>query len=143
MKSTLFIALFLVLQFKTFASDTLKCSGGYFHSTLSVQVYDYVEIDASFPGGEVEMLNFIHSNLVYPEISKEQGVQGKVFIKFVVTVEGKIVNVEIINQQEPKLSALELECIRVIQLMPDWSPGLCNGQKVATSYALPINVCPK
>jgi protein TonB len=142
MKLAVFIVFGLVLRTSSFASDTLNCSGGYFDSTLSIQVYDYVEVAPAFPGGETEMLMFIHKHLMFPEISKEQGVQGRVYIKFVVTDEGKIVNVETVHHKESELSALERECIRVIQLMPDWSPGLCNGIKVATAYYIPLTICP-
>lgn len=143
MKSTVFIAFFLSLSITASASDTLKCPGGYFDSTLSVQVYEIAEVDPSFPGGSSEMIKFIMANFIYPEINLETGAQSKVYVGFVVSEIGELLNVRILHQQHNTLSPFELEAIRVITIMPNWIPGLCNGKPIACEYVLPLSFHPK
>lgn len=143
MKSTVFIAFFLSLSITAFASDSLKCPGGYFDSTLSMQVYEFADVDPSFPGGPAEMIIFIMSNFVYPQITLETGAQSTVYVGFVVSEIGELLNVRILHQQHNTLSPFELEAIRVITIMPNWIPGLCNGQPVACEFVLPLSFHPK
>lgn len=89
-----------------------------------------------YPGGDVEMFRFIQKNSVYPSIPKENGVEGKVFVQFVIDVNGKVTNPTIAKGVDPYLDA---EAVRVVSLFPNWSPGKQRGIPVPVTFILPIN----
>lgn len=95
-----------------------------------------IEDKPEFPGGDAAMFQFISKNIKYPEIAKENGVQGKVFIQFVIGKEGKVTDVQVIRGVDP---SLDKEAIRVIQSMPPWKPGKQRGKPVRVSFQVPIN----
>jgi protein TonB len=96
-----------------------------------------VEEKPSFPGGDAALIKFIGENIVYPPISKESGITGKVFVKFVIDAEGKVTKVSIVKGIDP---ALNDEIIRVVKMMPDWIPGRQRGRNVPVSFILPVNI---
>ncbi len=96
-----------------------------------------IENKPEFPLGGVEGLNkWIAQNVKYPEIAKENGVTGKVFIQFVIAKDGKVTNVEILRGVDP---SLDKEALRVVKSMPAWKPGSQRGKPVKVSFQLPIN----
>lgn len=95
-----------------------------------------IEEKPEFPGGEAAMFQWISKNVKYPEIAKENGVQGKVFVQFVINKEGKVTDVQVIRGVDP---SLDKEAVRVIQSMPAWKPGKQRGKPVKVSFQLPIN----
>lgn len=94
-----------------------------------------VEQMPQFPGGEKEMMNFIRSNLRYPVLAQEMGVSGTVIINFVIDKNGGITN---INLTRGIGSGCDEEAIRVLKLMPKWTPGRQGGRTVRVSYNLPF-----
>jgi len=99
------------------------------------QPYTVVEQMPTFPGGEEALKTFIVTNVKYPAIAREKGIQGKVFIKFVVTNTGSITNAKVVRGVDP---SLDQEAIRVVESMPNWKPGMQNGENVVVSYTIPI-----
>ncbi len=97
--------------------------------------YTMVEEMPRFPGGDQELLSFIAKNLKYPVISQENGIQGKVFIRFVVTATGDVKNVTVVRSLD---SYCDREAIRVISALPRWIPGRQNGRNVPVYYTVPI-----
>ncbi|MCK9208711.1 MAG: TonB family protein, partial [Salinivirgaceae bacterium] len=95
-----------------------------------------VEQMPEFPGGEFELRKYISQHVVYPEIAKENGIQGKVFVQFVVNARGKITNVTVVRGIDP---SCDREAIKVIKNMPDWIPGKQSGVPVRVQYVVPIN----
>lgn len=95
-----------------------------------------IEEKPEFPGGEAAMFQWISKTVKYPEIAKENGVQGKVFVQFVIGKEGKVTDVQVVRGVDP---SLDKEAIRVIQNMPAWKPGKQRGKAVKVSFQLPIN----
>lgn len=89
-----------------------------------------------FPGGESAMLKFISENIKYPEISKTSNISGKVFVNFIVAEKGNIEDVRIIRGLD---SSINKEVTRVIQLLPDWTPGRQRGKAVRVQITIPIN----
>lgn len=89
-----------------------------------------------YPGGEAEMLKFIAKNIKYPPDAKEQNIQGKVFVGFVINKEGKARNFRIIESVFP---SLDLEAVRVLGLLKDFTPGYRDGKPVDVEYVVPIN----
>lgn len=97
--------------------------------------YTMVEQMPQFPGGEKELLSYIAKNLHYPTVAAENGVQGKVFIRFVVSALGTVEGVEVIRSLDPYC---DKEAMRVVAALPQWIPGKQNGRNVPVYYTLPI-----
>ncbi len=95
-----------------------------------------IEEKPEFPGGEAAMFQWIAKNIKYPEIAKENGVQGKVFVQFVIGKDGKVTDVQVVRGVDP---SLDKEAVRVIQSMPTWKPGKQRGKAVKVSFQIPIN----
>jgi protein TonB len=89
-----------------------------------------------YPGGNEALLKYVFSNIVYPEIARENNVQGRVFIRFCVTATGAIGQVEVMRGVDPDLDA---EAVRVIRTIKGFQPGKQGGQPVPVWYQLPIN----
>ena len=88
-----------------------------------------------FPGGDAELLKFIAKNVKYPQESQNKGEQGRVICSFVVTKDGTLTNYKVIRGISP---ALDQEAVRVLQMMPRWTPGTQRGEPVAVKYTVPI-----
>jgi len=102
---------------------------------LDVVSFAQVEVNPQFPGGENAMLKFISSNIKYPAEAKSKGIEGKVFVEFVVGVNGKVSGVKVLRGVDPLLNA---EAVRVVSMLPDFIPGSANGKPVAVSYVIPV-----
>jgi periplasmic protein TonB len=99
------------------------------------QVFVVVEEMPTFPGGEGELMKFINSNIVYPDIAKENNIQGRVILRFCVTYKGAVDQVTILKGVDP---ALDNEAIRVIKMLPTWKPGKQGGKPVNVWYSVPV-----
>jgi len=88
-----------------------------------------------FKGGEKALLKYIAEHVVYPEIAKENDIQGTVYVKFVVNEKGKVTNVGLLRGVDP---LLDKEAIKVIESLPDWKPGKQSGKNVKVSMQVPI-----
>ncbi len=89
-----------------------------------------------FPGGEKALREWINRNVNYPPIARDSGIQGKVFITFVVTKDGAIANAEIARGVDP---SLDKEALRIINALPQWKPGYQQGKPVHVKYTVPIH----
>jgi len=99
------------------------------------KAYTVVEVMPAFPGGNEELMKFILGNLRYPSIAKEKNIQGKVIVRFIITETGDVKDIEVLRAADP---ALDKEAVRVVSLLPKWSPGKQNGKNVNVYYTLPI-----
>jgi TonB family protein len=99
------------------------------------EIFTVVEQQPEFPGGMKELGNFIMQNLRYPKAAQKANVQGKVFIRFIVTKEGDVTNAKILKGIG---FGADEEAVRVVSQMPRWKPGMQNGHAVNTEYNLPI-----
>lgn len=88
-----------------------------------------------FPGGKNGLYSFLSSNLRYPEETRENEMQGKVFVEFVVCEDGSLCNEKIISSFDSNCSK---EVLRVVSKMPAWKPAEKDGKKVKTKYRLPV-----
>ena len=100
------------------------------------EVFSIVEDMPEFPGGEVALRNWIGSHIEYPTIAQENGIQGKVYVSFVIGKDGSVSNVAIARGVDP---SLDKEAVRVVKSMPKWRPGMQRGKPVNVSYTVPIN----
>ncbi len=81
------------------------------------------------------LLQFVYTNIKYPEVSRDNGVEGTALVRFVVDKEGKVTSPEIIKSVSPDIDA---EVLRIMNLMPDWNPGEQEGKRVSTYFNLPV-----
>ncbi len=95
-----------------------------------------VEEMPMFPGGEVELLKWIMEHTQYPEVAKENNIQGKVIVRFCVTSKGTVDRVSILKGVDTEL---DKEAIRVVQMLPAFKPGKQGGKPVPVWYMVPIN----
>ena len=99
------------------------------------EIFSHVEVMPQFPGGEKELLKWLSDNINYPVIAQEQGIQGRVILRFVVKPDGSVDNVEVQRSLDP---SCDKEAVRVVKKMPKWIPGKQNGNPVYVYYTLPI-----
>lgn len=92
-------------------------------------IYDFPAYLPEFPGGEQALKNYLQSNLIYPQDAIELGIEGKVFVSFVVFEDGSIQQVSILRGIKGNLSC-EKEVLRLIKRMPNWIPGKNNSGNV-------------
>ncbi len=95
-----------------------------------------VENKPVFPGGDAALMKFLGSNTKYPEIAKENNIQGRVFVQFVIDANGNVTNVSVARGVDPYL---DKEAKRVVKMLPDWTPGRQRGKAVPVTYIVPIN----
>jgi protein TonB len=94
-----------------------------------------VEEMPMFPGGDAELLKYIGANTVYPDIAKENNIQGRVIVRFCVTAKGGVSQVSILKGVDPEL---DKEAIRVVNTLPAFKPGKQGGKPVPVWYMVPI-----
>ena len=99
------------------------------------KVFDVVEQMPSFPGGQSALLQYLSSNIKYPVVAEENGVQGRVIVTFVVEKDGSITDVRVVKSVDP---SLDKEAQRVVKSMPKWIPGKQNGSAVRVKYTVPV-----
>lgn len=95
-----------------------------------------VEDMPEFPGGTAALLEYLRKNIKYPSICRENGIQGRVLIQFIVNKDGSIVDPEVVKPVNPYL---DKEALRVISTMPSWKPGSQRGKPVRVKFTVPVN----
>ena len=122
-------------------------------SSLGVEIMDYVEVEEEvveeeaipfqliedrpkFQGGDASNFSkWVNQRLVYPEIAKENGVQGRVTLQFTVEKDGSITKVKVLRGVDP---SLDKEAVRVVSTSPKWSPGKQRDRAVPVTYTFPV-----
>lgn len=99
-------------------------------------VFTIVEEMPEYPGGEDALRQFIAQHVEYPPIAQENGIQGKVYVTFVVSADGSVKNAKVVRGVDP---VLDQEALRVVNTMPRWKPGKQRGKDVNVSYTVPIS----
>lgn len=97
--------------------------------------FQSVEQMPQFPGGDAELMRFINGNIKYPPIAAENGIEGRVVIRFVVGKDGSVSDAQILRSLDP---SCDKEAMRVVRSMPKWVPGKQNGRNVPVYYTLPV-----
>lgn len=123
-------------------------------------IFDIVEEPAQYPGGQGALMQYLAQNIRYPKISAENGVQGRVVVQFVIEKDGSLSNFKIVKDAKPvsdgitvnaqgttaegndipkeAYGALNIEALRVLRGMPNWTPAKQRGQVVRMRYTLPV-----
>ncbi|WP_297098242.1 energy transducer TonB [uncultured Draconibacterium sp.] len=99
-------------------------------------VFFIVEDMPEFPGGDEALRKYIANALNYPEVAQKNGIQGKVYVSFVVEKDGSIGDAKIERGVDP---SLDKEALRVVKALPMWKPGKQRGKTVRVQYTVPIN----
>ena len=99
------------------------------------QIFQAVEQPAEFPGGQAALMKWLSNNIRYPESAQQNGVSGRVIVKFVVEKDGSISNATIAKGVDRDL---DQEALRVVKRMPKWQAGKNNGQAVRSYFTLPV-----
>ena len=98
--------------------------------------FQLVENKPKFNGGDAnEFSKWVNQRLVYPEIAKENGVQGRVMLQFTVNADGSVSNVKVLRGVDP---ALDKEAMRVVSSSPKWTPGKQRDRAVKVTYTFPV-----
>ena len=98
-------------------------------------IFTVVEDQPQFPGGEEARQRFLEDNLRYPTMAREAGIQGTVFVTFVVETDGSVTDVRILRGIG---GGCDEEAVRVVEMMPRWEPGRQRGQPVRVQFNMPI-----
>ncbi len=100
------------------------------------KIFEFVEQQASFPGGPAAMNQWLAQNIRYPAEAKANNIQGRVTVQFVVELNGSISNVVVVRSVDPRL---DKEAVRVVKSMPKWTPGMQDDRPVRSKFTLPVN----
>ena len=99
------------------------------------EIFQIVEEMPAFPGGEAKLMEYVAKNIKYPQIARETGIQGRVFVGFVVEPDGSVSNVKVLRGIG---GGCDEEAMRVVKSMPKWKPGKQRGKAVRVSYQIPV-----
>lgn len=99
------------------------------------QIYQSVDVMPQFPGGDAALLKWMHDTMKYPTYAQDNGIRGTVLVGFVVNKDGSVVEPKIIKGVD---KSLDNEALRMISLMPKWSPGKQHNKPVRVRYQVPI-----
>ncbi len=94
-----------------------------------------VEDIPQFPGGTAAFVKWLSKNMRYPMAAQRQGIKGKVTVSFIVEKDGKISDIKMVQPLHPECNE---EALRVLRMMPDWTPGRMNGEVCRTMVCVPI-----
>ena len=100
-----------------------------------LQIFTVVESMPTFQGGDAARIKYLNSNIKYPTIARESGIQGRVFVTFVVETDGRVTDVKILRGIG---GGCDEEALRVIKNMPKWHPGKQRGKSVRVQFNMPI-----
>jgi TonB family protein len=103
--------------------------------TPNNEVYTIVEQMPLYPGGDNERNRLLATNIVYPELATKNGIQGTVYVQFVIDTEGSVTNVKVLQGIG---GGCDEESVRVVNLMPKWNPGKQKGKAVNVLFNMPI-----
>lgn len=123
-------------QTKTENNATEETSTVEITTSNTEEVYSTADEMPEFPGGMGELMTYLGSNIQYPSKAKENHWEGSAVCQFVIEKDGSISNAEII--QSSGFQLLDIEAMRVILNMPNWTSGKQNGDSVRVKFALPI-----
>lgn len=98
-------------------------------------IFQVVEEQPQFPGGMAALMEYLKKNIRYPAICKEQGLQGRVIVQFVVNPDSTISDAQVIKPVNPHF---DKEALRVVNAMPKWVPGKLRGKPVRVLFTVPV-----
>lgn len=130
-----FVFLCLLLSTMT---NVAQNEGSYYTDTLTGVHYDYekiIEVAPQFPGGEDSLNHFLLSQIVYPKEAQDNQIQGIVYVGFTINEDGSVSDVRIMRSVG---AGLDEEAMRVISMMPKWTPAQNKGKPTRVDMCLPV-----
>jgi len=100
-----------------------------------MEIFTVVESMPSFPGGDAARMKYLQENIKYPQMARESGIQGTVYVTFVVETNGEVTDIRILRGIG---GGCDEEAIRVIEQMPKWNAGMQRGKPVRVQFNMPI-----
>ena len=131
MRNYLLIFFILILTIESIAQKVDN------HRIGEDSVVEFPDIQASYPGGEIELQKFLASNLRYPVICLDSGIQGRIFMKFIIEKDGSISNIEVVKNTTG-CEDFGNDAARVIGIMPRWKPAVLADEPKRSICHLPI-----
>lgn len=120
----------------TYTNTTVKQKTVAKQDDTEDEIVNAPEEQAVYPGGMGELMKFLSRNIKYPKEAQDKGIQGRVVLQFVVNKDGSICDSKVVKAVDPQLDA---EALRVINAMPNWTPGKQKGEPVRTRFTLPVS----
>ena len=105
-------------------------------ATAGEEIFKVVEEMPQYPGGMEELMKYLQKNIRYPKEAQNKGIQGRVVVQFVVNKDGSITDSKVVKAVDPQLDA---EALRVVNAMPNWTPGKQKGEPVRTHFTIPVS----
>lgn len=102
---------------------------------VEAEIFTVVESMPKFPGGPGAMMKYLGQNIEYPQMARESGINGRVFVTFVVETDGRVTDIKVLRGIG---GGCDEEAIRVVKNMPKWNPGKQRGKPVRVQFNLPI-----
>ena len=99
------------------------------------KIYDVVDVAPEYPTGDAARIRYLNRSLKYPKKARDAGIKGTVIMRFVVEKDGSITNVEV---ERARQKLLDEEAVRLVNSMPNWTPGEINGIPVRTRVKMPV-----
>ena len=133
------ILLFILISNISYAQEEVILHTERDTTTQSVndsdEVFVFVTDGPEFIGGDEARIKYLQKNIKYPTLAKESGIQGTVYVTFVVEKDGSISNVKVLRGIG---GGCDIESVRIIKNMPNWKPGMQKGKAVRVQYNMPI-----
>jgi TonB family protein len=126
-------------QQRKIAREQLAKNSPYYELADGSWVYYVVETEPYFVGGDKAMTKFLKDNLKYPKEAEKNKQEGTVFVDFILSDKGAVTETEVTSYTYANIDQSFIdEAVRVVKMMPAWSPGLQNEKPVAVKYSIPI-----
>lgn len=133
MKRTILLTMMtLCLSAMTWAQKTIVSN----EAGPKEEAFDVVEQMPEYPGGMEALIQFMGQNMKYPKDAQKLNKQGRVLVTFIVEKDGCVSNAVVVKSVWPSLDA---EALRLVRLMPKWTPGKQNGKVVRVKFTMPFN----
>lgn len=130
------LSLFLVTT--TIYAQDLKVSPPPTEVTEQFEVFHMASVQQKpeFPGGDAALFKYVSDSIRYPSLARENGIQGKVIVSFLINKDGSINDVKVLRGIG---GGCDEEAVRLVKAMPNWTPGRTNGKNVNVKYTQPVN----
>lgn len=122
-------------ELEQFKAEEHKAEEARIKDAEAKKIYEVVEENAQFPGGDTECNKWLSEHIQYPASAQEQGIQGRVILEFVVETDGSLSDIKVNRSPDPSLSQ---EAVRIVKMMPKWKPAHQNDKAVRSRFTLPI-----
>ncbi len=100
-----------------------------------LEIFTVVESMPEYIGGDEARMSFLQENIKYPQLARESGIQGTVFVTFVVETNGSVTDVRVLRGIG---GGCDEEAVRVVKIMPKWKPGMQRSKPVRVQFTMPI-----